>query len=266
MEIQRIGTKITLTENNFILATIVIDPTDNRLTVESMQESISSEAIKTLTTYLDEHFGGKQIFVVPTQTEAAFIENEFTKANAASRVQTTSFEKLAAIKRQDFTSLQFVSGKDFNPIEKDVLALTNASDFLPSKLQQYEIQGEPGIQLMCKFGTPYGIKDSTGQLVAFCRATLLAENTFYLSDTLVNENTFGSKAAGTAYLYRQIGEQQKTGRVLLIAPPNRTEEFQKNYGCEIPNDVLIKFRAPRPELEKVLNEEINSLNKLTLRK
>lgn len=254
-----------------------MDATDNRLTIKSMDENTPLEAIQELTKYLDQTFGAKQIFVVPKTMQEKFKHCGFKfvdPENKNDRIRETSFESLANINSEQFLDLEFVHGDVIKNTDKEnILDLMRKSKFLESKIKQYEMQEYNGFKLMCDYSMPFGVKDKSGKLVAFCRITDLGNGNYYLGDTFVDERAFGNKQKGTAYLYQQLGAECKAkfggASVLLIAPPGMTDdesqtrvnEFENTYGCKAPQNVLFKFGAAKPELENVFKDEKTRIEK-----
>jgi hypothetical protein len=266
--VQRKGTTISLIKGNKeTLANIVVDVTDNRLTIQSINEETPLDAIKTLTEYLDTNFGAKQVFVLPEKLHAIFSRFGFIKVdstNKEDRLQTASFKDFFGIPAEPFPELSFVDGERVKTVsEENIRTLAQGSGFLKTKIEQYEAQGYPGFQLMCESSRPFGVINQTRELVAFCRVTELNKGNYYLSDTFVDEKAFDGKQKGTAFLYQQIGkayqEEVGDGSVFLIVPSDRMDEFQKHYGCTAPENVMFKFCSPGPELEKVFSEELERM-------
>ncbi len=255
----REGTEIILKKNNKeVLAKFFVDATDNRITVKSIDENTPLEAIGKLTVYLDENFGAKQIFILPKTMRQNFESFGFSSAKSQPemRIRVTSFESLSGVETGRFPNLKFVDGDLIkNTSEENIKVLARDSNFLKSKIDQYEQQGYSGFQLMCDYSIPFGVTDESDKLVAFCRVTDLGSGNYYLGDTFVDEQVFGDKQKGTAYLYREIGNRYAAGSVLLIAPPERVIEFETQYGCKTPDNVMFKFGAARPELQSIFLEE-----------
>jgi hypothetical protein len=262
-KVERLGSTVFLKEAGKEVIEILVDATDSRLMIKSMGEGVAKKGIKALVEYLGKKFGGKHIFCgVPESLQQHFIALGYTVDTQAnpntSRLRETFVNNLLNIKVEDYPDLTFIQDKAIQEIsEENVASLMEQSGFLPKKIEQYKLQGYEGFQLMCNYSQPFGIKNALDELVAFCRVTDLGNGTFYLSDTFIDDREFEERSTGTAYLYQKVGEAlgDPTSRVLLIVPPGREEEFDKNYACRPPQDVLVKFSPPQEELSQVFLEE-----------
>lgn len=281
--IEQDGPHVSLLENQKEVAKIFIDATDNRLTLKKIDPTISPEGIAKLLTYLDEKFGAKQFFIVPSGLVEPFEKHGFTcnktcNVDSNFRLRESSIENFSKIKislekKMDFKNrCSFYTHTDFPNISpENIEELMKDSKFLSSKIEQYKLQGYDGFKLMCQYSKPYGLYDNTNnRLVGFCRVTELdKKSNLYLSDTFVDESFFKNKEDGTAYLYNLVSlEFQRTlpgnnVSIFLIAPPNRVEEFEKSYGCIPPNTasqensfkILSKFSSPKPGIQEVFEQE-----------
>lgn len=250
-------------------ACFLIDPTDNRITTISLDSHLDLRDIKELTQWLGKNFGGKQILTVPEKLKKYFIECGYSSSpidnSATDRMRETFIQELRNIHPSTNIALDnnIHINNDFNHIDSNQIKnLMENSGFLSPKIDQYLSQGLEGFKLMCQQSMPFGLQDIDGKLIAFCRVTDLKNGDYYLSDTFVDETAFGTKQSGTSYLYKIVGDQldqiikqnstnqeekssqHSNARILLIAPPNRLEEF-KTYGCCLPNDLLLKFNLPQ---------------------
>jgi hypothetical protein len=269
-KLERENDELRFLKNGQKIAQLFVDATDNRITLTSIDESLGLDDIRNLTTELDNHFGAKQIFKIPDSLKSLFMKFHYyfdpTAQKSSERLRETTVNSLIKIDSECNMpeGCAFVSGKKLlDGVSQDnINALMTQSKFLEAKIQQYQLQGYEGFQLMCHYSTPYGIKNKEGKLLAFCRITDLKNGEYYLSDTFVDENVFKTKAIGTAYLYKQVGHalhelfKQPNLRLLLIAPPFREEEFDKHYGCKSPSHLAVKFGPAKPELQEVFNEEV----------
>lgn len=260
--ISRQGTDIKLKENDKEVAVVFVDATDNRLTLKSIDETVDEAGITKLTAYLDLNFGAKQIFSVPPALQEKFKTCGFKfvepENKMKDRLRETSFKSLSeiSVSAEAFPGLECIHGESVkNTTEDNIMTLAKGSNFLLSKITQYTEQGYPGFRLMCDYSHPFGVVDQKGKLVAFCRVTTLGNGNYYLSDTFVDESVFGTKPQGTAFLYKQVGNHYQTGDVFLIAPPDRVDEFDSQYGCHPSQKAMFKFNAPKPELQQTFEEE-----------
>ena len=260
---------ISLIKDDRLVLSIFVDATDNRLTIRDLKLPIEPdihEGITLLSSFLAEHFGGKQIFIIPNELKVHFQACGFSlnpTANPASaRLRVTTFENLSGVTYDSVKDVQLLTvdpvilKADTSENRANIEALMSNSKFLASKIAQYEMQGYEGFQLMCEYSAPIALAHE-GRIVAFCRVTHLTGNDYYLGDTFVDETYFFSKAEGTAILYHRVSLLQPTGRILVIAPPDRVREFEEAYSCEVPIDsnILTKFALPGPDLALVFEEE-----------
>jgi len=267
--VRRENSIISLTKNDRLILSIFVDTTDNRLTIRDFQSPIEpdiNEGIILLNTFLAQCFGGKQIFIVPDELKPYFQACGFSldpTANPAStRLRVTTFAKLSGIRYDQVKDAQLLTvdpailKTDTPENRMNIEALMQNSKFLASKIAQYEMQGYEGFQLMCEYSHPIALA-YRGRIVAFCRVTHLSGNDYYLGDTFVDETYFSSKAEGTEILYHRVSLLHPTGRILVIAPPDRVQEFEEAYGCEVvrEGDILTRFAMPRPDMALVFEEE-----------
>ncbi len=260
------------------IVTLLIDPMDNRITIENIHDidALDDNATGYLVNYLDAHFGGKQIFILPNALQNKFKEHGFTNDPAKQpiihRVCASTFnefkniaipENIAAL----YITHSFITNADVEPkMREDVFQdLARNSGFLKTKIEQYSNQNFLGFRLMCQYSRVFALCDlKTNEIVAFCRITSLSNGNFYLSDTLVNPEYFeGNKALGTALLYKRVADCfPLENRVLLISPPDRAEEF-KTYGCQSiaaeNQNIYIKFSSAKPGFEEIFKNACTQL-------
>lgn len=254
--------------NNEVKATFFVDATDNRITLKSIDDTLKLDEVRDLTRELELQLGAKRILIIPSKhVQGLFASCGYSADTAASpatdRFRETTTADLAKITVEpQEEKWDWVKGDDLKKSRRtDVESLMDTSKFLASKIKDYQMQGYEGFQLMCQYSTPFGMKDKD-KLHAFCRVVDLGNGNGYLCDTWVDEAKFGSKQAGTAMLYRFVGESLPNMRLLLIAPPERVEEFDTLYGCKRSKDIMLKFGAPGHRLAKVFEEEVKNLKKV----
>jgi hypothetical protein len=79
--VSRENSIIALNKDGQRILSIFVDATDNRLTIRDLRspmESDINEGITRLSTFLAEHFGGKQIFIVPDELKVHFQARGFS--------------------------------------------------------------------------------------------------------------------------------------------------------------------------------------------
>jgi hypothetical protein len=294
---------IISTEDKANIVRAQIDSHDNRLTITHIQRNaapnILEDAIKRLCEQLKK-LGGKQIIIIAndsaqqhnvnTKIQKYFEAQGFstdTKANATTeRLRTTVVDDIIKAKELMFTeqpkdNLRLTTDKnEIKLYSEQILALMKKSGFSPQKIEDYTSKGIAGISLMYQdeHCTPMALINSKNELVGIFRFTALGNDTFYISDTFVNADLeefpkvegLHPKASGTAYLYNQafvyLLEQHKINKsstILLIAPPDRVEEFDTQYRCRPPNTdtsstsiILAKFSPAEKTLNAIFTEQI----------
>jgi hypothetical protein len=276
--VSRENSIIALNKDGQRILSIFVDATDNRLTIRDLRSPMEpdiNEGITRLSTFLAEHFGGKQIFILPDELKVHFQACGFsldpTAHPASARLRVTTFANLSQIiydraKDAQLSTVDPVVLKTDNSENRaHIEALMKNSKFLVSKIAQYEMQGYEGFQLICEYSQPIALANQ-GRIVAFCRVTHLNGNDYYLGDTFVDETDFSSKAEGTAILYHRVSLLHPSGRILVIAPPDRVQEFEEAYGCEVVRgrDIMTKFALPGPDMTLVFEEEKERLLQNTL--
>lgn len=251
--------------------TFKIDPHDNRLTaIIGDLKGIDQTMVQELCKVLDVHFGGKEFVVVDKKLAALFEEQGFTSCSVnnerGNRVRITTPKALQSakdLKKDETLQEEILFADTILTYKEQLVELMAKSGFTPEKIQDYSSKGEAGLSILCSHSLTFALIKNE-KLVAFCRVSLLGDGYGYLADTLVDEDCFGTKQQGTAYLYNYVGklcQRENIKQLLLIAPIKREQEFYTDYGCKRPDEadidkvVLVKFSAPGLALKETFEEQ-----------
>ncbi len=271
------------------LMTFTIDSHDNRITAtrfsfDKLNENDQRQVVECICRVLKEKCGGKE-FVIITNPEhikyAALFSNTHFKMDLRlieGRIRLTSPEKLLTSlestvinseiqKIEDNGEFLFIVDKLLAKRHAELMNLAKISGFIESKIKDYEQKGVVGFEVMALSSVLMRLVNKKGELVAFYRVADLGNKVGYMCDTWVDEKFFGTKdkALGTAYIYKKACEvalNYRFDHLLLIAPKDRVDEFDKHFGCVLPQNsatnmpfILAGFDSAKPELTNTYQEQ-----------